>query len=226
MLYRFTFYALLLISFMAQAAESPFYSVELVIFQYTRSTDTESESWLLNPGFPKTEQATPLLASDSPKPYHLQPIDKLQPQLKKLQQQSAYRVLFHARWVQPPNIPVSLTGGKAVDPQLPNFSGRTEPFELTGVLTLTAPHALQLEADLLLQRPAAEKTPLPPTPMGEARHDIRLLAGTWTPKDTIQLQNFRLTSSLKMRTKEVYYLDHPAFGAIIWVERATASEKK
>ncbi len=223
MLIRWLIFYMALIGFEVSAAESSLYSVELIVFQYTRPTDTESESWLLNPGVPNTEQAIPLLTSDSTKPYHLRSLDKLQPQLKKLQQQSAYQVLFHARWTQPasPTTTVSFTGGKAIDLQLPDFSGHTEPFELIGVLTLAAPHALQLEADLLLQRPAIEKNLLPPTAKGEARHEIRLLTGTWTPKDTVQLQNFRLVGSLKMKTKEVYYLDHPTFGAIIRIDRAT-----
>ncbi len=74
------------------------------------------------------------------------------------------------------------------------------PEKIDGVVRLYRSRYLHLEADLLYHRPEATTISVEVAPEGVA------------PPPTPTL--FRMTTSRRMRSRELHYLDHPLFGVI------------
>lgn len=185
---------------------------------------------------PEPESATtPLGVSDSLglRPFVLVPDKdmKLKDAARKLSTAGSYRVLIHAAWRQPLNKtgkgplihlhsstgtttnfqPLRPNDDAAVSPPLP-----TEQEPLDGMVQVVLSRYLHLNVDLLLHKPyiakttatasTASTTSATPGPSTSAEKNLDAPLPTFL--------TYRLTNSRRMRSNEIHYIDHPAFGVI------------
>ena len=185
---------------------------------------------------PEPETATaPLGVSDSLglRPFVLLPDKdmKLKDAARKLATSGSHRVLIHAAWRQPLNKtgkgplihlhsstgtttnfqPSRPSDGVAISPPLP-----TEQEPLDGMVQVVLSRYLHLNVDLLLHKPYLAKitgtastsstntATLPPSASADTQVDAPLPT----------FLSYRLTSSRRMRSNEIHYIDHPALGVI------------
>lgn len=128
---------------------------------------------------------------------------ELSPLMRRLNAQSAYRPLMHLVWDQV----------AAVDAEPPvidvGASVLASP-QLRGTATLSRSRFLHLRLDLEYL-PEGAPAPLPLAPGGRLQ-DTRVL-----------VPRYRLQESRRMRSGELHYFDHPAFGVIAMVTPVSAN---
>ncbi len=202
----------------APAAEQ--LTLELIAFAYQNPVDLAFESWPINPGIPQAPLK--MLPLPEPLPSLFFKLNDLE---KKLRNSRDYRLLIHTAWQCPPGtapIFFPLQAGKRwnnTDPehplQTPNFSTLSLPWELEGWLTLKSEHGPSLKLDLLLQEPATEKEI---TSLQPPYHRINPTDSVgWNLLHKTMLQSYRLEQSRRLKAKELYFFDHPAFGVLVMI---------
>lgn len=189
------------------AAQTTWYTIEVIVFQHLSNDGLYTEHWPVDPGRPAIEEAVTLstdTGADSgstfdPNPFHL--LNRSQLQLSeaagRLKRSGGYRPLLHVAWRQP-----GYTRSEArtvyIHTDLPNRFRDPDGLELSlshvieGTLRLSRARYLHLEADLLHHRQVPVDTPT-------------------------EGATFRLQDSRRMRSKEVHYIDHPLIGLLVLV---------
>lgn len=222
-----------------QADEVPWYEFEIVIFENLNRDTMSTEVWPADPGLPVLTNAVPIedppiqAVSTTGKapliPFMAIPTRDMQLQkiADQLKRSKTRRVLIHRGWLQPvyakeKTIPVYLKGGEeypapvvpvtenipsefnASNPvpagTLPTYAMPSEPVmlpQLEGTLSVSVGRYLHVWTDLVFRR--QEEAPV-------------LNADGSTQA---QLRSYRFIDHRRMRSKEIHYIDNPAFGIII-----------
>ncbi len=190
-------------------ASQRWFDIELVIFARD-GLPTGNELWPEVVELPETG-LTRLPAARAPL--------RLTSAADRLRRQPGYRVLVHTAWRQP-------TGSREQAPWIRLTDGGDvgTATALDGMARLSLRRYLHLDLDLVLSRelemPVAIPAPEPVAgtvaiPLGGPG----ATAGAPPPAPTgityrRVLQPFRLVDSRRMRSDEVHYIDHPAFGVL------------
>ncbi len=177
------------------SAWGAWYQIEVIVFQFNDPGTLEAERWPANPGAPRLDGATELLApSDTGQAY-----TQLRPQQlalggvwSRLRSASEYTPLLHVGWRQPVHadasgLPVHIHGGKQY-----RVEGLPE-WEVDGTVQVARRRFLQVDVDLLDRR----LVPAPGLTGGQG------------------LQSFRIHQQRRMRSQELHYLDNPEVGALV-----------
>ena len=189
----------------AGAAER-WFTVEIIVFEDLRSDNLHAEHWPPDPGEPSLVNAIELthLPEDAPDggvhAYRLVKSSNLTlgEVRNRLRRSAHYRPLVHAGW-RLPGLPRSAArpvhvgrglGDSEVRAAEGVGSGRSS---VHGTVTVSLARYLQVDVDLLYNRPASSEVAAP----GSA------------------LTRFRLVSERRMRSGELHYVDHPLFGVLV-----------
>jgi len=180
------------------ADQPPMYGVEVLVFSRP-SADAQGERWPDRSELALREESEGARRLAPPsaagKAFHRLPTDALQLKREhdRLLAADTFEPILHVAWVQPglareQSVPVHIEGGSET-------GGSVD-----GTLRVILSRYLHVEADLRYQRP----------------EDIRMEA---LESDIFQAPQplFRLKESRRMRSKEVHYLDHPLFGAVVLI---------
>ncbi|MEJ2060815.1 MAG: CsiV family protein [Gammaproteobacteria bacterium] len=202
------------------------WQVEMILFRPNNlQAAYDSEQWPANPGTPDTSQAVHLFdkgAGPVPRGFKALPgssgdLGKVLDDLKK---SSNYTVLGHLVWVQPglgPDDakPINIDLGADYSSQFPELmqpqwqlDAQGNPIqvpppahlrELTGTVKIVLQRYLHLYTDLLMRVPVTE-------PQQDA---------SGQPVPTQQLAVVRIQEHQRMRSRHLYYVDHPLLGILI-----------
>lgn len=229
--------ALLILSATTNQAMARDYQVELLIFSNQTSATLDDEIWPGITEIPPRKARSLGYKESSPEGSYFTRLPKSAMQLSgkqaSLRRSPEYRVLFHETWVQPVDTsknttPIRIRGGDILDNGL---------YELDGYITLDRGRYLHFRSNLYHSRqltPAEYQMLLKPTsnetePVTELA-DPSLQATE--PEQTEQSINgnryltqtavpdfltVEMASARRMRSKELHYIDHPLFGALIIV---------
>ncbi len=174
------------------------YALEVLIF--TRPEPVQS----ITEVFPESESPAPqsfdLLFALNSGFRNLTPLPNSSRILKnsalRIQTQMKGQILFHKRWIHP------LTANQSDNPWFQISGASLNGFKLNGFLRWSIDRFIEVDADLRVTREGIRQTP-----EGE-------------PVDEVYaLREFR-----KMSSKDIHYLDHPAFGVIIASEMIEPSD--
>ena len=187
-------------------AADRWFTVEIIVFDDLRSDNLHAEHWPADPGEPSLANAVELthLPEDAlddgvhayrlVKPSHL----TLGEVRNRLRRSAHYRPLVHAGWrlpglsrsvARPVHVGRSLGGSEARAAQ----GVGAERSSVHGTVTVSLARYLQVDIDLLYNRPASSEAAAPSS------------APT----------RFRLVSERRMRSGELHYIDHPLFGVLV-----------
>lgn len=188
------------------SAAGRWFTVEIIVFEDLRSDNLHAEHWPADPGEPSLVNAIELthLPGDAPDDgvhaYRLMKSSNLA--LGKvrnhLRRSAHYRPLVHAGW-RLPGLPRSVArpvhvgrslGGSEAQAAEGVGAGRSS---VHGTVTVSLARYLQVDVDLLYNRPASGEPTAP------------------SPAPT----RFRLVSERRMRSGELHYIDHPLFGVLV-----------
>ena len=224
---------------LAQADDAPWYEFEIVIFEYINQDNMATEVWPADPGVPVLTNAVPI--DDSVK-NSVTPVDRthrvpfmtisskdmqLTKIAEKISRSKTRHVLLHTGWLQPvyekeKAVPVYIKGGEqfpapvnpatadasynlnpanpGIPATLPAITAPAAPVmlpQLEGTLTISVGRYLHVWTDLLFRR--QEEAP----------------AFNSDGSIQSQLKSYRFIDHRRMRSKEIHYIDNPAFGIII-----------
>ncbi len=217
---------LCLLTSISHAAQTPLYRFELIIFEYTNSQYSDTETWPVNPGEPDDAD---VLSSITSSAYKASPatnsggfIFKLQQPrqliLKKearaIKRSSSRKLLLHTSWVQSMHSekqarPLAIKIGKEYTSleSGPDYSGLYSDYstpaatpvkhkQLEGTIRISISRYLHVWTDLLFRRPRS--------------------SAIADNSGYIDTQAFRYRDHRKMRSKELHYIDNPSFGILIY----------
>jgi len=185
------------------AAEPRWFDLELLVFARS-GPPSGDEVWPEDPGLPDTAAAAPSARGSAPL--------RLTAAADRLRRQPGYSVLLHTAWRQP-------TAGRARAAWVQLTGSGAAAATLDGIARLSVSRYLHLDLDLVLIRDLALPARVPET----GTVAIPLTGpGSGAPSSpdgalTYVRQPFRLVDSRRMRSDEVHYIDHPAFGVLALV---------
>ena len=174
------------------------YALEVLIFARPKPVQSITEA------FPESESPAPqsfdLLLALNSRFKNLTPLPDSSRILKnsalRIQTQMNGQILFHKRWIHP------LTSTQSDNPWYQISGAGLNGFKLNGFLRWSIDRFIEVDADLRVTREGMRQTP-------EGK-----------PVDEVYaLREFR-----KMSSKDIHYLDHPAFGVIIASEMIKLSD--
>ena len=189
------------------AAAARWFDLELVVFA-REGAPAGDERWPPEPGLP--DLATARLQEPAPAGRQLGDV------VAQLERSPRYRVLLHRAWRQP-------TGGRDSTPWVRLAGGAVpggaEP-SLEGLARLSVRRYLHLDLDLVVTRDVA--IALPPPVSGTVAIPLEgqgAASPAPAPAPAVAStawvrQPFRMVDSRRMRSGEVHYIDHPAFGVL------------
>ena len=195
-------------------AATTWYTVELMVFQNLSGDGLYSESWPDDPGQPAVREALRLTTSGElslddevdaagTELYAFQLLSSSQLQLldvsNRLKWSEGYRPLLHIAWRQP-GFSRSKSRAVYVHSALPNRfrtegnagGGLSGDPQLSGTVRLSRGRYLHVETDLVHVRSGSAATGVTTRP-------------------------YRMQQSRRMRSRELHYIDHPAFGVLVRV---------
>ena len=208
--------AIMFVGATAQAADQPkLYKVEVVVFEHITQQSLSSEAWSTSLEEPNLSGAIQLqsMQDDSMQPYELLPQSdfQLNREVRKLNNNSNYKILTHVAWIQPVSAPrfakpVQITGGAAYTPDgqvvLPEpgsdnaYSG--DYWQLNGTVTISVMKYLQIQTHLLLTEPG-----------------YKIPQQANTEGQTASLISFPMNQTRRTKSKDLNYFDHPLYGMLI-----------
>lgn len=228
MLKRLLFLVCLVSPVLAVAEEETgerWFDIEVLVFKRAQIDSQNREQWPQDPGQPATDNAASLLPVEGmeqtpphqPVPFQLLPSssNQLNDALKKIQTSDSYKPLLHLAWRQPTYdtdkaLPVLIKGGELLTQPFANSPGTgyipVEVNEIEGTITVSVKRYLHMAVDLLLHVPAAV-VDTSVLPLADDTQPVN-------PSSVTGMQSYRLTETRRMRSTEVHYLDHPAFGVL------------
>lgn len=221
------------------------YRIEMIVFSHLNSTNISQEVWSQQSIMPINLKKTITLAPDdlsaiTPSaltdttisddtntdiPTHLLPdaLLTLNPEQKRLQQHSDYRVLTHIGWQQslPDNAKdatvIHFYGGDgySANGAIDNFDlSQSQPYksehtwQVNGTLQLYADHYINSRFNVAFSIPTSELQHLNTNVLNDnTTHDA--------------LSTIILKQSRRMKSNELNYIDHPAYGILIKVTPVT-----
>ncbi|HEY4731873.1 MAG TPA: CsiV family protein [Gammaproteobacteria bacterium] len=235
--------------------EPRWYEIEIIVFENLNQPSDSSESWPSNPGIPDSANALKLVPADAantdnnppqakspaitapalPETYPLVTNKdfKLAKQDTLLSDSGQYRPLLHVAWRQPvlsqetakavhifssmmqADGPASSNETLALPPQdgtsIQQNADSTAPLNvIDGTIKIALGKYLHMDMDLLYRTKAA------------ARDEVDIF-GFRKEEDSPSV--FRMQQSRRVRSGEVHYFDHPAFGVIaIMTPSSTAAQ--
>ncbi len=206
--------------------EMTWYTVEVIVFERASEIGRNAEFWPVEPTRPDLADAVELsvkglaleeLAAKSPtgaksvltpvpRAFQLLPPKehRLTGAWNRLTKSRAYRPLLHVAWIQPGFSSeearlVHLRNKNAARGAI-NVARDPSKAVLDGTLRVHRARYLHVQADLLYYRPL----------------DTNIDATISLADDPYAAPRlFRLTESRRMRSRELHYLDHPLFGALV-----------
>ena len=179
----------------AEAAETRWYDVEVIIFSHNSQQYRNSELWPVDYELPPMGVTQALLPARSSggKPVAFSRLDtnslRLKSQANRINSAKDMELLLHMGWRQP-----GLSEDKAVAIRLDGASSQ----RLSGTLKLVLSRYLHINTDLIYREPRT----------GEDTSGV-----STQPR----YQAYNLKQSRRMRSRELHYLDHPLFGMAIMV---------
>ena len=192
-----SFFITLLMTTVAYADVRP-YALEVLVFSRPEPVQSITEV------FPATEPQAPesfdLLFALNSGYKNLTPLPDssrvLNNSALRIQTQLNGQILFHKRWIHP------LTENQQANPWFQISGMADNGFSLNGYLRWSIDRFIEINADLRVTRAGVRQAP------------------DGTPLDEVYvLREFR-----KMSSKDIHYLDHPAFGVIIAAEPIELAE--
>ena len=166
---------------------------------------------------------------------------QLQDAKERIKKQGSYRIVMHKGWKQKVTDKkiaekLRLIGGKNyfrssqdlgnhMDMENDTFGASADvaqnSFEVDGTLLLSKSRHLHLETDLVFTKPMKVLSPVAgfEGSMSAASAPKVTLANVknrnqWQNETNARLQPFRLKESVRLRTNEVQYIDHPIYGIL------------
>jgi hypothetical protein len=199
---------LLTAAWSSTAVAARWFDLELVVFA-REGAPGGNELWPDDPGLPNLDSVE--LHEPAPAGRQLGNV------AAQLDGSPRYRVLLHRAWRQP-------TGSRARTPWVRLTDGlqaNTEPV-LDGMARLSVRRYLHLDLDLVIHRDLAIRAPAVTTgtvaiPLETTPQPTAVPATPTTAPATTTTwirQPFRLIDSRRMRSGELHYVDHPAFGVL------------
>ncbi len=209
----------------AQDPEARWFDIEVIVFKRAQLSSENQEQWPPEPGRPNTDTAASLLpdVDDTnadpfePVPFQLLPAEsyQLNDALEKMLASDSYIPLVHLAWRQPTYekhraLPILINGGAVIPQQLNTFADPSvippQMNDLEGTITVSVIRYLHLAAVLLLHDPSATTESLAAVPAEG------ILSTDHLPE--LGMRSYRLMETRRMRSTEVHYFDHPAFGIL------------
>lgn len=236
--------ALLMLASATNQALARDYQVELLIFSHQGSAGLGDEIWPdINelPGLPARQLA---YKENNPAGTYFTRLPKSAMQLSgkqaSLRRSPEYRVLFHESWTQPVDTKrnsnrIRIKGGDILDNGL---------YELDGSISISRGRYLHVRSELfhsrqlspeefsLLLKPHSNELSEPAstteqelsvtsveTTAEDSQSPVSANGNRYLTTQTVvpDFLTVRMSSARRMRSKELHYLDHPLFGALILV---------
>jgi hypothetical protein len=197
----------------AESDNTPaWYQFEVLIFERIAQGAGSTEGWPDDPGRPQSSGATwfskgQTLKGNKPIAYRVLPPEErsLNEAWRQMRRSRDYRPLYHVAWRQPvvnsakaKQLFFSLlpaNGAQATDSNLP---------KLEGSLKFSVKRYLHLNADIALHKLASGSAP-----QADREHY------GFAPR----YQHYRMQESRRMRSGQLYYIDHPVLGMLVTAER-------
>jgi|GEM_PF-1138825 len=234
---------------LSEQGQAPLYKVELIVFAHVTARGLLSEQWPVNPTLPSMQRVYNLQAPTQPgaalngtstatiptqpEPYQILPTSFLQLQTiaAKLNAKDNYPVLVHVAWLQP-GLPIRnsrrihIYGGQAYgasekpltdvsplnvdasDAALP-LPNSTDQWQLNGYVRVSKPYLFELQANLVLTIPQQ-----------------LLRKVSFRVARQVNVHQFILQQTFRMRLGKLYYIDHPLFGILAEITKYTANNKQ
>ncbi len=238
---------LMLSCFKTYAKEEQWYQVEVLVFENLDKAGLQ-ESYPLNPGHPNVSAAKKLLdvsnassTSDEAQNYVQVNNDALQlnDAKDKIQKQGSFRVILHKGWKQrisEKNLSdtLRLVGGKSYssrggsDIQLDDALGanadvKQSAYEVDGTIKISKSRYLHVDTDLILTKPMRVLSTATGVQGSINAGTSATFANvsnrsTWQQEANARLQAFRLKQSIKMKSSDVQYIDHPLYGMLVTIK--------
>ena len=211
-------------------AGEKWYQVEVLVFERRGQGVLEEESWSPDPGHPPIEESIALIApgespleGPGPHAFRILPADALTMTKIRghLKNSSETRPILHLAWRQP-GVPEN--DAQWVNLYLPPRDGSAAPANgsilglahRTGVQNAAAdggPSLIPLDS---LQQPMVSPPELDGTVRVYLSRYLHAEVDLVYHRPDVETP-FRLTTSRRMRSGELHYLDHPVFGVLIKV---------
>jgi len=205
----------------ADQQQQKLYQVELIIFQRSIPTSTNTDLWSTDkPITPDTSNAVELhQPQDNPdQNYQLLPPEdfKLNPEANALKKSGKYKVIMHIAWLQNINSPrdtqpIHITGGNLYNEygeQITNQSQQQNSYwQVNGLLWISYTRYFEVKTRLYFTAPSIDFPAY-----------IKQVADEYTNSHLIC---FRMQQARRMKANELNYFDHPLFGVLIKITPLT-----
>ncbi len=214
------------------------YDVEVIIFQQ-QPLDTAGEIFPADPGVPALEgarrllRAAPALMNDPNKAaFHRLPADayRLNGRAASLARSKRFHPILHLAWRQPVGDPKQAPAVLIDSRRNGADDGRPA---VVGTIKVSLQRYLHLDADLLFGSDGLDLSGPPPvappaatpaaTPLAVPGNDD---AGTAPAPAAEPPTRFRMRQSRRLRSGELNYFDHPAFGMLVQITPVAMGDAK
>jgi hypothetical protein len=219
------------------AEETRWYDVEVILFAQTSQDYRDSEHWPVDYTLPKLEGSRELLssttASRNGEPVAFRRLTSAELGMRadadRVKRASDLELLAHFGWRQPglaedQAIPVHISN-KLLEP---SFAEKTDGMQrLDGTLTLILSRYLHMKADLLFREPledsaagylsGTDNAATDPTATQVEGNTDNFAFANEPTQELPHYRVYRLQDSVRMRSDETHYMDHPVFGVVVQV---------
>ncbi len=186
--------SMLLVTLMTSTAYAEVRPYALEILVFARPEPVQSITEVFPATEPEAPQSFDLLFALNSRFKNLTPLPDSSRVLRnsalRIQTQLNDEILFHQRWIHP------LTENQAENPWFQISGSGSDGFKLNGYLRWSIDRYIELDADLRV-----------------TRESVRQATDGTVLNEVYVLKEFR-----KMSSKDIHYLDHPAFGVLIAAE--------
>ena len=178
----------------AADAAQRWYVVEIIVFDTPGNEGLDVEHWPADPGALSIEDAAGLAPGGGARAFRR--LDRAGLSLNRvrntLRRSARYRPLLHTGW-RAPGLPRNAARPAYIGARLADTGNGDDPPAVYGTVKVSVGRYLHVELDLLYRLSGADVAAAPEgTP-------------TW----------FRLRAERRMRSRELHYIDHPLFGALV-----------
>ena len=186
--------SMLLVTLMTSTAYAEVRPYALEILVFARPEPVQSITEVFPATEPEAPQSFDLLFALNSRFKNLTPLPDSSRVLRnsalRIQTQLNGEILFHQRWIHP------LTENQAENPWFQISGSGSDGFKFNGYLRWSIDRYIELDADLRV-----------------TRESVRQATDGTVLNEVYVLKEFR-----KMSSKDIHYLDHPAFGVLIAAE--------
>ncbi|MCX2794456.1 peptidoglycan binding protein CsiV [Microbulbifer thermotolerans] len=208
------------------------FEIEMIVFERIGGMENSSEDWPAAPRLRYPDKWVDFDTATGGAPLLVPAATQLSNKAAALNRSGDMRVLFHKAWRQ-------VLQQKRNSPAIIIDSGENPGSQsrLGGSVTLSVARYLHLSTNLWLSEPSDDNTgiplPLPPKAATEEPLDLMSTADfrpvmadrAMAPDTTYARHVALLQAERRMRSGELHYIDHPAFGVLIEVRTITSAEE-